>query len=103
MSDYNQFYDMNGNELHVGDVVAVPLWEEKRLAFGYIIKLDLYRNRHHYNDTPPMHQVAVPTMQLHPKAKGAWFGSSIVKVTEADAVMARIRDFEPFQDDTISF
>lgn len=91
------YYDMIGNELREGDIVAAPLWQDKRMVIGTIVELDYYRSTNREEDVT-LHRVIIP--QIGDRTNYAlWKGPSLVKLPEQDAVMLRLRNLEPFEED----
>lgn len=89
------FYDIVGNELHVGDIVAAPLWKDKIMVIGTISHLNYYSDRP--RDGAILHRVTFPAIDKVTYA--LWLGSSMVKLPEQDRVMLRLRNFAPFMEE----
>jgi hypothetical protein len=93
----NIYYDIVGNELNIGDVVIAPMWQDKRLVIGTIAKLDYYSETSDRDDVV-LHRVIIP--KIDDRANYAlWRGSSMFKLPDPDAIIARLRNFEPFEDE----
>lgn len=85
--------DMLGNELRVGAVVAVPQWDSRQMMLGVVKKLSSgydVRVGHFHNIEVNFNGTL---------SEGAWRGSSILMLSEAEAVLARLRDLEPVEDE----
>lgn len=87
------FYDIVGNELKVGAIVSVPYWDDRTVMLGVIKHL----NTNYDEEYGPLHSVEV-RVDGEPVI-GAWRGSSITVLPESDAVMVRLRDFKPVEEE----
>ena len=86
------YYDALGKELKVGSYVAVPNWGDQAVYFGVVKKLNFYNSR----DDSELHRIVyyINGEKWH----GNWRGSSIMTLSDSDAIMLKLRNFEPVRE-----
>ena len=91
MSD-SIYLDSLGSEINVGSTVAVPMWQDKSLVFGTVIKLDPFKGDYGVN----LHRVEY--CFNGEKWTGEWLGKSMIVLNDDHAIMLKLRNFEPVEE-----